>query len=118
MSIDTTALTEAYYKSLRNADLTALVELYAEDAEVVRYDGSAKGRDEIRSFFESWLARYGSFSLVSVDNVRQVDDVALWDATVDTQLGVLLTYDVAILEADALIRRHVPSVRGYWGGRQ
>lgn len=118
MTIDVTALTEAYYKALKDSDLAGLVDLYAEDGEVVRYDGAAKGREEIWSFFETWLARYGSFSLVSVDYVRHVDDVALWDATVDTQLGVLLTYDVAILDPDGLIRRHVPSVRGYWGGRQ
>lgn len=115
-SVDGSKLTGRYYQALSSRDLGSLAELYADDAEVIRYDGSAKGHDQIREFFDSWINRWGHFSLKTIDNMRLVDDLALWDATVDTQLGVLLTYDVVILRADGRIHRHVPSVRGFWGG--
>lgn len=114
--MDGSKLNKAYYQALSARDLSALVQLYSDDAEVIRYDGSAKGHDQIRKFFESWINRWGHFSLKTIDDMRVVDDLALWDATVDTQLGVLLTYDVVILDADGRIHRHVPSVRGFWGG--
>ena len=108
-------LSESYYRALKAKDLPALGALYTEDAEVIRYDGCAKGREEIQEFFKDWIAKYGRIELRSIDDMRQVDDVALWDATVDTKLGLLQTYDVALLGPNGLIRRHVPSVRGFWG---
>ena len=46
---------------------------------------------------------------------RHEHDVVLWDAMVTTDAGKLLTYDVAIVDDEGAIVRHVPTIRGYWG---
>ena len=39
----------------------------------------------------------------------------MWDALLDSELGLLQTVDVVILDDDGLIWRHIPGFRGYWG---
>ena len=39
----------------------------------------------------------------------------IWDALVSTDEGMLMTYDVVILDDEGRITRHVPTIRGYWG---
>jgi hypothetical protein len=115
VSADIPALVNEYYRLLGAGDIGGLVGLYGTDAEIVRYDGVARTPDEIASFFRLVLAKYPGFSLRSVDQLTDTDDVLMWDALVDTEAGVLQTVDVVVLDDAGSIRRHIPGVRGYWG---
>lgn len=115
METNARGLVEALYDALAGAQLSAIASLYAADAELVRYDGAAKGPDEIGAFFGRYLATHGQYKLDRIVDFRSVDDVILWDAMVETNVGLLMTYDVVILNKDGQILRHVPATRGYWG---
>jgi len=39
----------------------------------------------------------------------------MWDATVQTVIGLLQTTHVVVRDAGGLIQHHVPAIRGYWG---
>lgn len=109
-------IVDRLHAGLETGDLDAVAALYAPDAELVRYDGAARGPEEVRAFYERYLANHGTYALDRIVEFRAVDDVVLWDAMVLTDEGVIMTYDVMILDDDDLIERHVPTIRGYWGG--
>ena len=106
---------EKLHAALGAKDLDAIVSLYADDAELIRYDGAATGRESIREFYDRYLANHGAYDLDRIVEFRAFDDVMLWDAMISADEGMLMTYDVAILDDDGLIERHVPTIRGYWG---
>lgn len=106
-----TELTEA----LAARDVERAMKLYAADAQVVRYEGVAKGTDEIRAFLIGFLSGYERFELVSVDQVQRSDDMVVYDSSNETGAGILQTINVLQLDDDGLIMRHVPLIRGYWG---
>lgn len=92
-----------------------LVDLYAADAVIARHEGTSRGPAEIRSFLAGFLTAHGRFDVMSVDAFSECDDVILFDATVETSVGLLQIAEVIVLDDDGLIRRHVPGLRGYWG---
>lgn len=102
-------------QALAARDVERAMKLYAEDAEVVRYEGVARGTDEIRAFLIGFLSGYERFELISVDQVQRSDDMVVYDSSNETGAGVLQTINVLQLDGDGLIRRHVPLIRGYWG---
>ncbi|MDH4280389.1 MAG: nuclear transport factor 2 family protein [Acidimicrobiia bacterium] len=104
-------LTEA----LAARDVERAMKLYAADAQVVRYEGVAKGTDEIRAFLIGFLSGYERFELISVDQVQRSDDMVVFDSSSETGAGVLQMINVLQLDDDGLITRHVPLIRGYWG---
>ena len=115
MSEGARELIERLHAGLEGRDLATVVSLYSADAELVRYDGAARGPEEIGAFYGRYLDNHGTYILDQIVEFRSIDDVVLWDAMVNTDEGVLMTYDVAILDDDGLIVRHVPTMRGYWG---
>jgi ketosteroid isomerase-like protein len=115
MNEDAHQIAERYFERLAAGDVDAVLDLYATDAHVVRYEGVAIGRDQIRNFLAGMLAAHGRFDLVSIDEFAAEADVVEWDATVETRHGMLRTSSVMTLDADGAILRHVPSIRGYWG---
>jgi len=115
MSHDARTTVEELLAALAVGDLDTVGSLYADDAELVRYDGAARGRSEIQAFYTGYLANHGRYELDRIVDFRAVDDVVLWDALVTTDEGKLMSYDVAILDDAGLILRHVPAIRGYWG---
>ena len=104
-----------FYELLRAGDVDGVVGLYADDGEVIRYDGVAATADEIAAYFRGYLGRHPGFALRSIDQFREVDDVLMWDALVDTDNGILQTIHVMVFAEDGSIRRHIPGLRGYWG---
>ena len=62
------------------------------------------------------IARNPGLSLNQIVLVRSADDVLMWDALVDTDLGVIQVFHVVILDDDGKFHRHIPGLRGYWGG--
>lgn len=106
---------DAYYASLTNRDLDAMAALYGDDAEIVRYDGVAATPDEIRGYHNAYLARNGSIRLEQVDQLREADDVLIFDALVHTDLGLLQAVHVIMFDSNGKVRRHIPGMRGFWG---
>ena len=100
---------------MSTGDVSALVEMYAPDAETVSYHRVAVGRDEIRDLLATSLASHGLYKVVSVDQYQDTGDIVMWDATVERDEGILETTHIVILDDDGLIRRHIPRIRGYWG---
>lgn len=113
--MDSEEFVAEYYRKLSVADVEALVEWYAPDAEIVRYDGVANDRAAIGRYHREFLDRHGSVALQSIDQLRESDDVLMWDALVATDRGLLQAVHVVVFDDDARIRRHMPGMRGYWG---
>ncbi|MFW2332508.1 nuclear transport factor 2 family protein [Ilumatobacter sp.] len=110
-----TDFVDRFYALLGSGDVDGVVDLYAPDGEIVRYDGVADTRDQIAAYFRGHLGRHPGFSLRSIDQLREADDVLMWDALVDTDHGVLQTMHVVVFTDDGAIHRHIPGLRGYWG---
>lgn len=100
---------------MSTGDVSALVEMYAPDAETVLYHRVAVGRDEIRDLLATSLGSHGLYNVVSIDQYQDTGDIVMWDATVEREEGVQETTHIVILDDDGLIRRHIPRIRGYWG---
>jgi ketosteroid isomerase-like protein len=111
-----TDFVERFYEVLAAGDVDAVLALYEPDAEIVRYDGVADSPGAIAAYFRNFLMHHPGFTLRSVDQLREADDVLMWDALVDTDNGILMTVHVVVFGDDGRIRRHIPGVRGYWGG--
>jgi predicted SnoaL-like aldol condensation-catalyzing enzyme len=112
---DTRGFLERFYERLGAGDVAGLTALYGPDAEIIRYDAVATTSEEVAAYFEGFLSRHPGASLQSVDQVRDADDVLMWDALVDTDAGVLQVVNVVVFDDDGLVRRHIPGIRGYWG---
>lgn len=95
--------------------LDELAALYSDDAVVARHHAFARGRDEIRSFFVGYHSAHGRFDLTSLDAITEVDDLVVFEASVETDLGALQIADVLVLSDAGLIDRHVIGQRGFWG---
>lgn len=106
---------DRYYDLLGAGDVDGFVALYADDAEIVRYDGVAEGRDAIADYVREYLNRHPGFTLRSIDALRDADDVVMWDALVDTDNGVIQVVNVVVFDDGGLIHRHIPGLRGFWG---
>ncbi|MEL6892573.1 MAG: nuclear transport factor 2 family protein [Actinomycetota bacterium] len=108
-------LVDRYYELMTANDDDGVGALYAEDAMVIRFSGFVEGRSGIVDYLRGMRAEHRPFDLHSIDRVRAADDVVMWDALVTTDVGVLATTDVAVLDEDGLIERHILGNRGYWG---
>jgi len=104
-----------YYELLSRHDIDGVLALYSDDAEIVRYDGVARTRDEFVDYFEQHLRRHPGLSLRQIDRIRFADDVLIWDALVDTDDGIAQVFHVVIVDDDGRFHRHIPGMRGYWG---
>ena len=113
---DARGLIERYYAHLTSGDLDGVLGMYSDDAEIVRYDGVAATPDELREYFAQHIVRNPGLRLNSIVRIREADDVLMWDALLDTDNGILQVVHVAILDEDGKFHRHIPGMRGYWGG--
>jgi len=115
MEVSGRELVDRFGKLMADGDVESLAYLYAPDAKVVRFQGMASGRDEIKQLLAASREGHGRYDVVSIDQFQHVGDVLMWDATVETRLGPLQTTHVVFLNDEGLILRHVPGIRGYWG---
>lgn len=107
---------ERYYGALGAGDVDEVMAMYGEGAEIVRYDGVDVSDAERRRYFAQHLARNPGLSLSQIVSVRHADDVLMWDALVKTDHGVIQVFHVVVLDDDGKFHRHIPGLRGYWGG--
>ena len=115
MDVSGRELADRFGKLMADGDTGSLALMYAPEARVVLFYGSASGRSEIRELLDKSLTTHGSYNVISIDQFQQVEDVIMWDSTVETETGPLQTTHVVVLDDDGLIRRHIPGIRGYWG---
>jgi SnoaL-like domain len=108
-------LVEQFGHVMAGGNLDAIVDMYADDARVVSYSDIARGHDQIRDLYRTSLAFHGTYEVVSIDQLRDADDLVMWDATVQTRAGLLLTTQIMLLDPSGKILHHVPGIRGYWG---
>lgn len=104
-----------YYELINDGDLERLAMLYADDGEIIRYDGVADTPVTIADYYRRKLTEHPGLKLRQIDRIRRADDVLMWDALVDSDEGVLQTVEVMFLDEDGRIKRHIPGFRGYWG---
>ena len=100
---------------LSAGDVAGVLEQYADDAEVVRFVGVARGKTEIGAFLTGYLAAHGQFDLISLDQFIETEDAVMWEATVSTANGAARVFDAMLLDESGRIRREFPGVHGYWG---
>lgn len=113
--VDASQVVNQYLSALGDRDVDLALSCYADDALIVSFEGVAEGTDQIRSFLAGFLAAYDRYDVVSIDQLRAVHDLIVWDATMETGAGLQQVTNVVTLDEGGLIVRHVPSVRGYWG---
>lgn len=83
---------------LEAGDVETLVsEQYAEDAVLVSFDVTRRGRDELRSHFKDYLEHLGGLKVLSTDKYTETDDAIFFEATARTAHGVARVYDVFVL---------------------
>jgi len=83
---------------LQNVDIRGLVDnQYAEDAEMVGFDFTAKGRQAIYDHFVNYMKVLGRIELNSTDKWAETDDSIFFEATMSTNLGVARVYDAFVL---------------------
>ncbi len=78
-------------------DIDGLMTQYHDDAVVVGFDFTVKGREAIRKYFEGYLERLGSLKVKSTDKFTEIEDAIFFEATIITGLGVARVYDVFML---------------------
>lgn len=114
MATLTHQVVDRFYRLMANEDFDALVETYDPDAQIIRFDGTAHGSEEIRSFLAASRERHAPYQVSSIDQLTESGGILMWDAVVETDNGLLLTTEVLVLD-EAKIMRHIPGIRGYWG---
>ena len=108
-------LVEHILKLRSDGHAADLADLYSSDAIIVRRSGAARGTEEIRSFLDEFLKAHERFELIAIESLNACDDVIVFDAMVETTVGLLQVAEVIVIDDNGLIRRHVPGLRGYWG---
>lgn len=83
--------------ALEAGDLDGVMRQYAEDAVLVGFDVTVRGRAALRTHFANYLQHLGTLRLLSTDKFTETPDSIFFEATMRTDLGVARVYDVFIL---------------------
>lgn len=87
---------------LAAGDTAALAQGYAEDAVLVRFDRTCRGRAEIRQLFDDYLADRPA--IVGLDGVQVAENVILYQAR-ETLAGMLVTAVGTLVFSGGLVWR-------------
>lgn len=71
---------------------------YNEDAVLISFDATVKGRADLKTYFRGYLARLGHFVLESTDKYTETEDTIFLEATVSTDLGRTRVFDAFVLK--------------------
>ena len=83
--------------ALEAHDIDGLMQQYHDDAVLIGFDFTIKGRQALRDHFVSYLARLGSLKLVSTDRFTETEDSIFFEATIHTTLAEARVYDAFML---------------------
>jgi hypothetical protein len=83
---------------LASGDTDGLVDNhYAPDGAIISFDFIRRGTAELKQHFRNYMAMLGYIKLVSTDKFTETEDSIFFEATVETQLGVVRVYDAFVL---------------------
>ena len=78
-------------------DIDGLMAQYHDDAVLISFDFTLRGREAIRRHMEGYLQRLGSVKLLSTDKFTETADAIFFEATIRTSLAEAKVYDVFML---------------------
>ncbi|HWD09839.1 MAG TPA: 2Fe-2S iron-sulfur cluster-binding protein [Actinomycetota bacterium] len=91
---------EEQVQFLMDKDVDGLVSKhYHDDAVIVSHAGIARGRDQVRARFGTFLHWVTIEEVLSTDNFTETDNTLMFEATIKSSMGVVKTYDAMLLEA-------------------
>jgi len=83
---------------------------YDDDATLVSFQSIVRGREDLKRYFQSYVARLGGLEVISLDQFVETEDSILFEATVRTALGVVKVYDAFVLR-DGKATHHFTGVK-------
>ncbi len=98
---------------LQAGDTAGLAARYAEDATFVRFDRTARGRDEVKELFDYYLSQGPDIS--AMDGLQMTDDMILYQAAeqlegrMTTAVGTLVFKDGLVWRQTVAFVAHRPS---------
>ena len=91
---------EEQVKYLLDKDVENLVEKhYHDNAVIVSFDHIVRGKDELKAYFTQFLRSVTIERVISTDKFTETEDTVMFEATVQTNHGVIKTFDALVLEA-------------------
>jgi hypothetical protein len=91
---------EEQVKYLLDKDVENLVEKhYHDNAVMVSFDRIVRGKDELKAHFNQFLNSVTIERVVSTDNFVETEDTVMFQATVESNQGVIKTFDALVLES-------------------
>ena len=84
---------------------------YNDDAVLISFDVTVKGRAALREYFRAYLERLGTLTVTSTDKFTETEDSIFFEATVTSDLGTVQVYDAFVLR-DGKISYHFAGVIG------
>jgi hypothetical protein len=99
---------------LGEQDIDGLIaDQYHPDAVLVSFDKTVRGSAALKEHFTGYLGHLGKIKLLSTDQFSEIDDAIFFEATVETDIGIAVVYDVFTFQDDKAIRHFtgVKSVR-------
>lgn len=96
---------------LAEQDTEGLVESqYHVDAVLVGFEFTVRGHAELKTHFKNYLGHLGKIKLLSTDQFAEIEDGIFFEATVETDIGIAVVYDVFMLQ-DGKAVRHFTGVK-------
>jgi hypothetical protein len=84
---------------------------YNDDAVLISFDVTVKGRGALREYFRTYLERLSTLTVRSTDKFAETEDCTLLEATVTSNLGTVRVYDAFVLR-EGKISYHFAGVIG------
>lgn len=80
---------------LASQDIDGLVETqYHPDAVLVGFEFTVHGHAALKEHFKNYLSHLGKIQLLSTDQFAEISDAIFFEATVETDVGEAVVYDV------------------------
>lgn len=91
---------EEQVQYLLDKDVESLVEKhYHDNAVIVSFDHIVRGKDKIKNYFNQFLNSVTIERVTSTDNFTETEDTVMFEATVESNRGVIKTFDALVLES-------------------
>ena len=88
---------------LQAGDVEGLIDQhYHDDALLVWFDRTIRGRGELTAYFRHYLQQLGQLEVISTDNYTETGDTIFLEATMRTALGIARVYDALVLREDKI----------------
>jgi len=98
-------LFERFMARLEHGDLEVLLDLFADDAEVLAFDGVRRGHAEVGRWLGKMLVEQGPGVLVSTDRFTEEGDVVRFEVTITSPEGqVRQVYGVLAFTEGRIVR--------------